>query len=365
MSDRSVMKNAIANLLATQPEVPTEGDVPKANYTPPLINMDALQANPSKEKSPLLFDAALKEDGIPSTGSMDVVPFDLSKLQGRTVIRDIGRAGRQTYFLPFNMLRERENFNVRIDLGDIEGLAKSLLENGQKSPITIDLLADPETGGSVGYITDGYRRYNAYKLLVEQGQVIQDVECFVNTVKTTEIDRIALMYISQDNKKLEPIETANCFRRLINLTYTVNDISQKFAKSDTYVRDMLSLADESPAVKQLVLDKKVSASAVIRENKTTKDPVERRKKIEETVKSGKKIPKKKVITTKSKPNTPDFVYTKVVDFKDRLLPYLTDEQTVHDLSILVAYFCGSVSESELMEMSMINGDKWWHGHKEQ
>jgi ParB-like chromosome segregation protein Spo0J len=220
---------------------------------------------------------------LTATGDENVKPLLQYQLQGVNGVRTIGaRKARGTYMIPADMIYDRDGFNVRYDLGDIRGLAQSLLESGQKTPITVDLVVD-ETGQLKAYTADGYRRMAAFRLLATEGHANIEVECWVNTEKTTEVDRIAHMFISQDNKQLEPLEVARCFHRLKNLGWNNTYIAKKFGKSEAHVREMLIVANESPDIQDLIIQKKISYTAVVELVRSEKDPHERRMKILRTV----------------------------------------------------------------------------------
>lgn len=163
----------------------------------------------------------------------------------------------------------REGFNVRQDYGDIEGLAQSILENGQSVPGRVDILED----GTFSLV-DGHRRFSALKLLEEQGHEPMFL-AIVNGTRTTEEQRIIQMFTTADNKQLESHEVAELILRLVNIGHDQKSVAQKIGKTVAYVSNMLSYATESPVVKELVKKGKVKLTTVTKVKKLVKNEKER------------------------------------------------------------------------------------------
>ena len=95
---------------------------------------------------------------------------------------------------PKNIVVE-ENFNVRSDYGDIDGLSKSIIEVGQLEPISVSKIR-----GTEQYVlTDGHRRMKAILKAIEDGFEIQYVKAIVATGNLE--DRIFAMVITGIGKK--------------------------------------------------------------------------------------------------------------------------------------------------------------------
>ena len=179
--------------------------------------------------------------------------------------------------IALNKIVVREGFNVRQDLGNLDELAQSILENGQSVPGRVDILED----GTFSLV-DGHRRYNAMLLLEEQGHEPMFL-AIVNGTRTTEEQRIIQMFTTQDNKPLESHEVAELILRLVNLGHTQKSVAQKIGKTIAYVSDMLSYATESPIVKELVKKGKVKLTTVTKVKKLVKNEKERTAMIVEAV----------------------------------------------------------------------------------
>jgi len=83
-----------------------------------------------------------------------------SNLGNVQTIRDNSTRGEEVVKIELDKIILREGFNVREDMGDLEGLAQSILENGQTIAGRVDVLVD----GTFALV-DGHRRFAACKLL--------------------------------------------------------------------------------------------------------------------------------------------------------------------------------------------------------
>ena len=180
------------------------------------------------------------------------------QLGTRQTARANAQLGEQLINIELSKIVVRENFNVRVDYGDIEGLAQSILENGQTLPGRVDVMAD----GSFT-LTDGHRRFKAFQLLAEQGHEGL-FKAILNGSKTTEEQRILQMFTTQDNKGLEPHEVAELINRLVNLGHTQSSVAKKIGKTPAYISQMLSFANEAPSIKEEVKKGNLSVSSVLK-----------------------------------------------------------------------------------------------------
>ena len=187
--------------------------------------------------------------------------------------------------IALNKIVVRDGFNVRQDLGNLDELAQSILENGQSVPGRVDILDD----GTFSLV-DGHRRYNALLILEEQGHEPMFL-AIVNGTRTTEEQRILQMFTTQDNKPLENHEVAELVLRLINIGHDQKSVAQKIGKTVAYVSNMLSYATEAPLIKDLVKKGRVSMSTVVKVKKLEKNEGKRAEMIQNAVdnNSGRKV----------------------------------------------------------------------------
>lgn len=198
----------------------------------------------------------------------------------RETIRDNTKRGDEIYQIPLDKVIVRDNFNVRHDFGDIEGLANSILQNGQTQAGIVDTLAN-----GTFVLVDGHRRTLALKLIWERTGILPMFEARVNKKGTTEEQRILQMFTSQDNKQLTPHECATQLKRLMNLGYSnQSDIARKIGKTPAYVSQMLSYANESDLIKDEVVNGNISVATVIQLQKDIPSQPERIAKVKDAVK---------------------------------------------------------------------------------
>lgn len=196
--------------------------------------------------------------------------FSKENLGGRDTVRENAkRSSEETVLIALDKVVIRKGFNVRQDMGDLSLLAASILHNGQTVAGRVDVLQD---GSFV--LSDGHRRYLACLLLEKEGHEVF-FKAIVNGKTTTEEQRILQMFTTQDNKPLEPHEVAELIKRLINLGHQQNEVAIKIGKTDAYVSQMLSFANETPTVKRAVQEGKLTVSAALKIKKEIPDDTER------------------------------------------------------------------------------------------
>jgi len=171
---------------------------------------------------------------------------------------------------PFNIVVE-DNFNVRKDMGDLEGLMNSILANGQLEPIMVHKVAGEEKY----VLTDGHRRFAAIMLAIEKGNTIPYVKAI--KVSGNAEDRLFAMVITgTDKKPLTVLEEAEAYKRLVSLGYEVKNIAERTGKSFPHIYNALKLADVPKKLKNAIESGAISATTVsqlIREVKEGEDVV--------------------------------------------------------------------------------------------
>lgn len=169
---------------------------------------------------------------------------------------------------PRNIIVE-EGFNVRTDMGDIDGLSESIVEVGQLEPITVC----KQRGTDKYILTDGHRRMAAINRAIEQGKNIPYVRAIVSTGNIE--DRLFAMVITGIGKKaLNSLEEGEAYKRLKAYGYDVKQIAAKVGKSLPHIYNMLKLADVPQQVKKYVADGSISGNTVVtllKDAKTAED----------------------------------------------------------------------------------------------
>lgn len=191
------------------------------------------------------------------TNSVEIRELNQDMLGNTQTIRANSSRGEEVVKIALDKVVIRDNFNVRTEYGDLQGLAQSILENGQTVAGRVDVLDD-----GTFVVVEGHRRFSALKLLESQGHA-GVFKAIVNGKRTTEEQRIMMMFTTQDSKPLLPHEVAELFQRLINIGYKPSEIATKVGKSKSYVSDMLSYAAESKEVKDVVKSGKMTVNSVL------------------------------------------------------------------------------------------------------
>jgi ParB/RepB/Spo0J family partition protein len=163
---------------------------------------------------------------------------------------------RDLIMVPFEKLLIIDDFNIRVDMGDIPALADNIKENGIKVP----LRGYKEKGEDIYRVVDGHRRHAAIKLLVSDSTEIFYVPFVLEPQKYSDEQRVIDMFIMNDGKNLTPLEQAEGVRRMQNWGYPDKDISQKIGRSIAYVGKLSSLNTAPKRMIKLIENGKIAAS---------------------------------------------------------------------------------------------------------
>ena len=176
-------------------------------------------------------------------------------------------------------------WNTRFDFGDIEGLARDILDEYRKAPESGGLLNDirVERGGAgavdgmVFTLVDGERRLTAIKLLLKEGidgsgpvAFEHGVPVKIEAAGTSSIDKLLRMYKANGGKPFLPLEEAEAFRRMrtdevdadgkvTRKGLTIAQIEEATGKSDNYIVGSLALLDADQTLIDAVKSGDVSA----------------------------------------------------------------------------------------------------------
>lgn len=206
-------------------------------------------------------------------------------------VRGFLTRGKDIFRVDFDKIRIRKNWNVRADYGDIEELAKSILECGLERPLNGDLMED-----GLFILTDGHRRHKAIELLIKQGYEYNKVDVTLNPAKTTDETRLIQMWIANDSKPLTAIEKAEVCKRMVNLKYKPADIAQKFGISRMQVDNYITMSGLSMEEKQAIIEGVIKPTAAVKLAKKVKSVDERKDIIKDAKEKGTVVKQKNVET---------------------------------------------------------------------
>jgi len=162
---------------------------------------------------------------------------------------------RDVLYLDPRILKVEEDFNTRIDYGDIDELKNSIIENGVRIPLR------GYKDGDIFVITDGHRRYKAVMKALSEGVDIARIP-FISEKKKSLDERIFDIILSNDGKQLTPLELGETYKRLMACGYNFTEIAKKIGKTIKHVSDMVTVAGSSKEIKNLINEKTVSATLV-------------------------------------------------------------------------------------------------------
>ena len=174
-------------------------------------------------------------------------------------LRKLSEGRRDVLSIPLNKITVDAKFNVRQDYGDIDGLARSIAESGQKQPGKV------RQGDDCAILVDGHRRLQAIRLANEKyGASIKAFLCFTEERGANEESRILDMLVLNDGKPLSIIEQAVAVKRLQDYGWKDSDIAGKIGKSSSYICGLMSLNGASNALRKAVKDSLISPTAAIK-----------------------------------------------------------------------------------------------------
>jgi len=186
-------------------------------------------------------------------------------------IQEIAVGKSNVYHVPYDKLAIEDGFNVREDYGDIDELARSITENGIKTPLEVRL------DGDKLIIVDGHRRYQAIYIAINKYKAeIPHIPCINEPKGTNEEDRTANLLTLNSGKPLTPIEQAKVIKRLIDFGWKQTDIAKKIARTQTYVGQLLSLNGSSHELREAVKKGLMAPTAAM---ELAKQPVSKQKAI--------------------------------------------------------------------------------------
>jgi ParB/RepB/Spo0J family partition protein len=155
--------------------------------------------------------------------------------------------------VPFSKLKIETGFNIRLDYGDIQELSGSIRENGVKIPLR------GYREGELFVIVDGHRRYRAMQVLFKEG--IEISAPFVLEPKNYNPERrVVDMFVTNDGKKLTPLEQAWGISRLVDYGWEDDAIAAAIGKHINYVQRLMGLAASPQKFQDLVYHNKISAT---------------------------------------------------------------------------------------------------------
>lgn len=143
--------------------------------------------------------------------------------------------------------------NHRTDMGDIAGLADSIVKNGLLQPLIVQhkhygghgfLMPDGRRVFSRHILVAGHRRYEAIKIIRRKKHGAFEKVAVVLTRGNETDSLLAQVAENLDRKDPNPVELAESFRGLINVGLTQVQIAKHTRLSDSYISTLLGIREK-------------------------------------------------------------------------------------------------------------------------
>lgn len=148
-----------------------------------------------------------------------------------------------------------DDFNARVDFGDLEELANQIHENGLLEPISV---IPYEKDGEERYLlVNGERRYRSMKVLEERGEGLEDVPARMISVedddpKAATAAMFIQQYVRNASKPFTDYETALLFKKLHDSGKKNSEIAKELGKNPGVVTYYLNIFDWDPRVQDMI-----------------------------------------------------------------------------------------------------------------
>lgn len=194
---------------------------------------------------------------------------ELLLVQGsvKGAMREADAKSRDLWQVSPDKLKVIPNFNVRSKnegyFAHIRTLADSMLVDGYYQDKPLAGYVAKEGGENVIYIYDGHCRLQGVLLAISEGAEIPRVPVVVNTEGVSPEDLNVALVRSSSSMPLAPYEIAVVCKRLARFGWDDLEIAKRLQLSVQYIQNLLFLMAAPLAVRQLVIDGKVSAKTAI------------------------------------------------------------------------------------------------------
>jgi ParB/RepB/Spo0J family partition protein len=182
------------------------------------------------------------------------------------------KKNRETFDFPLSELHIPAGFHRIDSWGDIDELAKDVIEHGQHEPITVRNEINGEDKGF--YIIAGERRYKAVCRANEKfGAKIETMigfKCPKGLDVKDEGAIIAFQFSENKHEKFSPLERGIGFKKLVEKGWTIARIADLTAYSQQSVRDSIALANVEPSIRKKVETKQLRPTTAMALSKAPK-----------------------------------------------------------------------------------------------
>lgn len=189
-------------------------------------------------------------------------------------LKDLSIGTKDLFKIALKDLTAPSAWNARHDTPElaahVRGLADSILEVGQQSPLTVFKTADDEI-----MVSDGFCRFAAFHTLVVEGKLPEDTPVLcLPEANPDETTRTLALLVRNSGKPLTAQEQSEVVARLEKLGMTRAEIARKSGITAVYVAKLATFAALPDAIKEKVTAGKITVSDAVEASKKGMDPEE-------------------------------------------------------------------------------------------
>lgn len=171
----------------------------------------------------------------------------------------------QVYYIDPRKIDVMENFNKRVDFGDIDELAAQIKEQGLLEAITVIPYKKDENAEERYYLVNGERRYRALMKLINDGEDVDTVKAFfVDMDSVSDEDLYVQQYMRNEGKKFNDIEFGRVCKVLKDRGLSNTEIGKKLGKNPGVVTYALQSLDYDPRIVEMIEKGEIGGTEVRR-----------------------------------------------------------------------------------------------------
>ena len=160
-------------------------------------------------------------------------------------------------------IKVMENFNQRIDFGDIDELAAQIKEQGLLEAISVVPFTD-ENGDEKYLLINGERRYRALMKLIADGEDVGLVKANLLSDQIKDDELFVQQFMRNEGKKFNDIELGLICKKLKDMGYSNSDIAKMLGKNPGVITYALQSLDYDPRIVDMMKNGEIGGTEVRR-----------------------------------------------------------------------------------------------------
>lgn len=175
------------------------------------------------------------------------------------------KTNEQIYYVDPRKIDVMENFNKRIDFGDIDELATQIKEQGLLEAITVMPYKKDENSEERYFLVNGERRYRALMKLINDGEEIDTVKAFfVDMDSVSDEDLYVQQYMRNEGKRFNDVEFGRVCKVLKDKGLTNSEIAKRLGKNPGVITYALQALDYDPRIVTMIENGEIGGTEVRR-----------------------------------------------------------------------------------------------------